>query len=121
MPEDEKPEENLENIVESYYAEDPQVGDMVFLKNNFEDCTIRGELVGVTRHTPQRGLSPEGDYEVVLYTGLDLRIAGWPMWLSLDEWEITDTLRGAEYKKLPPDVVVEKLIDEIDEEEDTNE
>lgn len=95
----------LEKEIEDFYANDPQLGDMVFLKNNFDDTTIRGEVVGIERTQPNRGLSPDRSYEVVMYTGLYLKIGGIDLWLDFEEWTVTDILRGAEYKKLPPEVV----------------
>jgi hypothetical protein len=89
----------------NFYAEDPQLGDIVFLKNNFEDATIRGEVVGIERVIPHRGLNPDRSYEVVIYHGLMLKIAGIEQWLDTEDWEITDKLTGWEYKKLPPEVV----------------
>lgn len=91
----------------NFYAEDPQLGDIVFLKNTFEDATIRGEVVGLERQHPQRGLNPDRSYEVVIYQGLSIKIAGIDQWLDTEEWEITDKLTGWEYKKLPPEVVLQ--------------
>jgi hypothetical protein len=88
---------------------------MVFLKNKFEDTTIRGEVVGMRRSQPQRALNPNGSFEIVLYPQLDLMVGGLDYWLDLNDWEITDTLTGIEYKKLPPEVVIQRLAEEDDE------
>ena len=101
--------------IEDYYSEDPQLGDMVFLKNNFDDTTIRGEVTGINRSAAQRGLHPDGHYEVVLYSQLAIKIGGLEEWISLEEWEVTDTLRGLEFRKLPPGKVIESLTDLDDE------
>lgn len=99
-----------------FYAADPNLGDIVFMKNNFEDVSIRGEVVGLERIAPNRGLNPDRTYEVVIYTGLLLKVAGIDIWLDTIEWEITDKLTGWEYKKLPPEVVLQN--NEDDEEND---
>lgn len=91
-----------------FYAEDPQLGDIVFLKNTFEDVTIRGEVVGLEHHQPHRGLNPDRTYEVVIYHGLLIKVAGIDQWLDTADWEITDKLTGWEYKKLPPEVVLQR-------------
>jgi hypothetical protein len=96
---------DIANELVNFYAEDPQLGDIVFLKNTFEDATIRGEVVGIERVTPHRGLNPDRTYEVVVYHGIMLKIAGIDEWLDPADWEITDKLTGWEYKKLPPEVV----------------
>lgn len=90
-----------------FYSADPNLGDIVFMKNNFEDASIRGEVVGLERIAPNRGLNPDRTYEVVIYTGLLLKVAGFDQWLDTSEWEITDKLSGWEYKKLPPEVVLQ--------------
>lgn len=108
----------LDEIMESYYDADPQMGDVVFLKNNFEDSTIRGEVVGLWRREPQRGLDPSQQFEIVMYSALWVMIAGNNNWLDLEEWTITDTLRGMQYKKLPPEVVMDKVVDEMDDEDE---
>lgn len=91
----------------NFYAGDPELGDIVFLKNTFEDATIRGEVVGLERHQPQRGLNPDRSYEVVIYSGLLIKVAGIDQWLDTADWEITDKLSGWDYKKLPPEVVLQ--------------
>lgn len=95
----------LINAVANFYDNDPQLGDMVFLQNKFDNTTVRGEVVGLERINAQRGLSENQDYEVVLYTGLLIKIGGLDLWLDFEDWSVTDFLRGAEYKKLPPEVV----------------
>jgi hypothetical protein len=106
---------DLEQILESYYQEDPSLGDMVWLQNKFEDTTIRGEIVGMRRSQPQRALNPNGSFEIVLYPRLELMVGALDYWLDLEDWEITDTLTGVAYKKLPPGVVRERLEDEDEE------
>lgn len=101
--------DDIANELVNFYAEDPQLGDIVFLKNTFEDATIRGEVVGIERVTPHRGLNPDRSYEVVVYHGLLLKIAGINEWLDTEDWEITDKLTGWQYKKLPPEVVASSL------------
>ena len=99
---------DIANELVNFYAEDPELGDIVFLKNTFEDATIRGEVVGLERHTPHRGLNPDRSYEVVIYHGLSIKVAGIDQWLDTADWEITDKLSGWEYKKLPPEVVLQR-------------
>ena len=106
----------LDEVMESYYEADPQLGDVVFLKNNFEDSTIRGEVVGLWRRDPQRGLDPSQQFEIIMYSGLWVMIAGNENWLDLEDWTVTDTLRGMQYKKLPPEVV--KAVDEREDEDE---
>ena len=87
-------DKDLEQMLESYYQEDPSLGD---------------------RSQPQRALNPNGSFEIVLYPQLDLMVGGLDYWLDLNDWEITDTLTGIEYKKLPPEVVIQRLAEEDDE------
>ncbi len=108
-------DKDLEGVLESYYAEDPKLGDMVFLKGRFEDTTIRGEVIGMRRSQPQRALNPNGTFEIVLYPALEIMIGAIEVWLDLEDWEITDTLSGIQYKKLPPDVVAKKMQENDDE------
>jgi hypothetical protein len=105
-------DQELEDLLESYYSEDPQLGDIVFLKHGFDDSSLRGEVTGLRRHTPQRSLNVNGSFEIILYSGLDIMIGGLETWLDLSEWEITDKLRGSQYKKLPPEIVRQVLDDE---------
>jgi hypothetical protein len=98
----------------AFYDDDPTLGDIVFLKHTFEDSSIRGEIVGLERVTPHRGLNPDRSYEVVVYHGLLVKVAGIDIWLDTQEWEITDKLTGWEYKKLPPEVVMNSLDEEND-------
>lgn len=113
-------DKDLEGVLESYYAEDPKLGDMVFLKGRFEDTTIRGEVIGMRRSQPQRALNPNGTFEIVLYPALEIMIGAIEVWLDLEDWEITDTLSGIQYKKLPPDVVAKKMQENDDEQKRTN-
>jgi hypothetical protein len=119
---EEQREPELAELTSDYYAEDPQLGDIVFLKHNFEDSSLRSVITGLKRTRPQRGLEADKSYEVVLYQGLKIKVAGLKEWLRLDDstsgWEITDTLRGAEYNKLEPTVVVESIFDENQTEEE---
>lgn len=96
----------------AFYDEDPSLGDIVFLKHTFEDSSIRGEVVGLERTSPHRGLNPDHSYEVVVYHGLLIKVAGIENWLDTQEWEITTKLTGWEYKKLPPEVVMNSLDEE---------
>lgn len=98
--------------LESFYAEDPQLGDILFIKNDFEDVSLRGEVVGLERHIPHRGLNPDKTYEVVIYHGLLIKLAGIDQWFDTDEWTVTDKLSGWEYKKLPPEVVAQRIEEE---------
>ena len=107
-------DQDLEQILESYYQDDPSLGNMVFLKNKFEDTTIRGEIIGMRRSQPQRALNPNGTFEIVLYPHLEIMVGGLDYWLDLEDWEITDTLTGAAYKKLPPEVVTQWLEEDED-------
>ena len=98
---------DIADELNAFYDEDPALGDIVFLKNNFEDASIRGEVVGLERVRPHRGLNPDRSYEVVVYHGLLIKVAGIDIWLDTQDWEITDKLTGWEYKKLPPEVVAQ--------------
>ena len=89
----------------NFYAEDPQLGDILFIKNNFEDVSLRGEVVGLERCHPHRGLNPDRTYEIVIYHGLLIKLAGIEQWLDTEDWTITDKLSGWQYKMLPPEVV----------------
>jgi len=106
---------DLDQVLADYYIADPKLGDMVFLKNNFEDTTIRGEIVAMRRSQPQRALNPDGTFEIVMYPRLEISVGAIDLWLDLEDWEITDTLTGIEYKKLPPGVVMGRLNDEDEE------
>lgn len=110
----------LAQLTEDYYTDDPKLGDIVFLRHNFEDATLRAPVTGVKRYGAQRGLDATGGYEIVLYNRLKIKVAGVKEWLKIDDsndgWEVTDTLTGAEYNKLEPTVVAETLIDEIEDE-----
>ena len=64
---------------------------------------------------PQRALNPNGTFEIVLYPRLELMVGALDYWLDLEDWEITDTLTGIEYKKLPPEVVMRRWQDEDEE------
>lgn len=104
MTDSETPNE-FDKDIEDFYSDDPIVGDMVFLKHKFEDVSIRGQLIGLERTFPTRGLSPDKSYEMLLYTGLRLKLGGVYDWFDMEDWEITDVLRGTEYHKLPPERV----------------
>ena len=43
-----------------------------------------------------------------------IMVGGLDYWLDLEDWEITDTLTGAAYKKLPPEVVTQWLEEDED-------
>lgn len=111
---------DLANLTHDYYQDDPQLGDIVFLRSNFEDATIRGVVTGVRRFHPHRGLDAENNYEVVIYQRLKIRVAGIKQWLLLEDtnngWEVTDTLRGPQFNKLEPRVVIESFVDDINNE-----
>lgn len=109
-------DEELEQLLTDFYSEDPQLGDIIFLRHTFDDSSLRGEVVGLRRHTPQRSLNLNGSFEIILYSGLEVMIGGLDTWLDLGDWEITDTLRGSQYKKLPPEVVRQVLDNEEDSE-----
>lgn len=117
---EENPKE-LAEMTSDYYQDDPQLGDIVFMKHNFEDVTLRAPVTAIKRYHPHRGLDADGNYEVVIYTRLKIKVAGVKDWLLLDDsnqgWEITDTLSGADYNKLEPTVVAESLLDEIEDED----
>lgn len=108
---------DLIDELKGYYSEDPNLGDIVFLKNKFEDVSVRGEIVGLNRKHPNRALAPDHSFEVVLYQDLEIRVAGFYQWFDTNEWEITDRLTGWEYKKLHPEVVLERTIENIEDED----
>ena len=115
-------EPQLADLTEDFYAEDPKLGDIVFLRNNFEDATVRGPITGIRRFHPHRGLDAENNYEVVIYQRLKIKVAGIKQWLLIedgnDAWEIESVVSGPEYNKLPATVVVEQIVDEMNEDED---
>lgn len=117
-----KKEPQLADLTEDFYAEDPKLGEIVFLRSNFEDAIVRGPVTAIKRFHPHRGLDAENNYEVVIYHRLKIRVAGIKQWLLIEDgndgWEIESVVSGPEFNKLPANVVVEQIVDQISEDED---
>lgn len=112
----ENPDQKLIDLMDTFYEDDPKVGDVVLVRHNFENLNIAGEIVGLQRSHPHRGYDPDGDYEVVVYHRFKLRFAGIKQWLKIGEdhdWTLVQILDEKEFKKLSPDVVLRSQVDEF--------
>jgi hypothetical protein len=109
--------ERLIDVLDTFYSEEPKVGQVVMVRHNFENTNIAGEIVALERTTPHRGYDPNGDYEVVVYHGYKLKFAGLrSKWLTVGEdenWSLVTILTDKEYHKLNPDVVLPRKVDDL--------
>ena len=112
----EKPEQ-LIDVLNTFYEEEPKVGQVVMVRHNFENTNIAGEIVALERTAPHRGYDPNGDYEVVVYHRYKLKFAGLrSKWLSIGEdesWSLVTILTDRDYHKLNPDVVLPRKVDDL--------
>lgn len=125
MTEPTTPPEELIDVLDTFYESDPKVGDIVMIRNNFENTHIVGELIGMMRDHGHRGYEPNGDYEVILYHEMSLKFGGMKKWFKIGEdeaWSIVSILEDKEFKKLGADVVLKSTVDEfINREDDEDE
>jgi hypothetical protein len=109
--------EQLIDVLDTFYEDEPKVGQVVMVRHNFENTNIAGEVVALERIRPHRGYDPTGDYEVVVYHAYKLKFAGLrSKWLTVGEeenWTLVTILTDKEYHKLNPDVVLPRKVDEV--------
>lgn len=125
MNEPKQPEE-LIDLLDTYYQDDPRVGDLVVLRHTFEHSSLAGIVTGLKRSHPHRGYDPDNDYEVVVYQEYAIKIAGIKGWLKIgpeESWDLVAVIEDRELYKMPADVVLKSNVDEFinQTEEDTDE
>jgi hypothetical protein len=98
-----KEEKEIRNLFNEYYAEDPEVGDWVIIKNNYTETVITGEVIGVRRYAPARGFQEEAEFEFIIYHGLKIKISSVQGWFDIETngWAILNIMPDFEHKKLP--------------------
>lgn len=114
MTEQKEPE--LIDVLDTFYEEDPVVGDVVLIRHNFENLNVAGEIVAMKRSHPHRGYDPVGDYEVVVYHAYKIQFPGIKQWFKIgddEEWSLVMILDEKEYKKLSADVVLQSKVDDL--------
>lgn len=109
--------EQLIDVLDTFYEDEPKVGQVVLLRHNFENTNIAGEIVALERAHPHRGYDPNGDYEVVVYHSYKVKFAGLRReWLKVGEdrdWTLVQILTDREFHKLSPDVVLPSKVDDL--------
>ena len=98
-----KEEKEIRNLFYEYYAEDPEVGDWVILKNSYTETVITGEVIGVKRYAPARGFREDVEFEFIIYHGLRIKIGSIQGWFDIETnaWAILNVMSDFEHKKLP--------------------
>ncbi len=98
-----KEEKEIRNLFNEYYAEDPEVGDWVIIKNTYTETVITGEVVGVKRYAPARGFQEAAEFEFIIYHGLQLKIGAIKGWFDIETngWAVLNIMTDFEHKKLP--------------------
>ena len=97
-----KAEKEIRSLFDEFYAEDPQVGDWVILKNTYTETVVTGEIVGLRRYAPARGFQDEAQFEFVIYHGIRIKISSIRGWFDIaDNWAVLNIMRDFEHKKLP--------------------
>jgi hypothetical protein len=96
-------EKEIRSLFNEFYAEDPEVGDWVIIKNTYTETVITGEVVGVKRYAPARGFQEEAEFEFIIYHGLQLKIGSIRGWFNIEtnDWAILNIMSDFEHKKLP--------------------
>jgi hypothetical protein len=121
MAEPTQPPEELIDILDTFYADDPAVGDIVMIRHNFENTHLVGEVTGMKRDHGHRGYEPKGDYEVIVYHEMSLRFGGIKKWLKVGEdedWSLVTILDDKDFHKLGADVVLKETVNEFINRED---
>lgn len=106
----------LVDILDTFYEEEPKVGQIIMLRHNFENLNMAGEVVALERTHPHRGYEPNGDYEVVVYHQYKVKLAGLRKWMKVGEgrdWSLVTILEEKTYHKLNPDVVLPSKVDDL--------
>lgn len=106
----------LVDILDTFYEEEPKVGQIIMLRHNFENLNMAGEVVALERTNPHRGYEPNGDYEVVVYHQYKVKLAGLRKWMKVGEgrdWSLVTILDEKSYYKLNPDVVLPAKVDDL--------
>lgn len=110
-----EPKELVE-ILDTYYDEDPKVGDLVLLRHTFEHTSIAGLVTALKRTHPHRGYDPDNDYEIVVYQEYRIQLAGIKGWLRIgpeENWDLVAIIDDKEMYKMPADVVLKGKVDEF--------
>jgi hypothetical protein len=96
-----KEEKEIRALFNEFYAEDPQVGDWVILKNTYTETVITGEVVGIRRYAPARGWQEAAEFEFVIYHGLKIKISSVRGWFDVaNNWAVLNIMSDFEHKKL---------------------
>ena len=106
----------LVDILDTFYEEEPKVGQIIMLRHNFENLNMAGEVVALERTHAHRGYEPNGDYEVVVYHQYKVKLAGLRKWMKVGEgreWALVTILDEKNYYKLNPDVVLPSKVDDL--------
>lgn len=93
-------EEEIKELYEDLYADEPPIGAWVIVKHNYNETIINGEVVALKHIQPQRGWKEEADFEFVVWTNYKFKIAGVEGWLRGDDWDIMTVLTDFDSKKL---------------------
>jgi hypothetical protein len=93
-------ESEIKEMYETIYEDEPNVGDWVIIKHNYNETIITGEVQALKHTQPQRGWHAEADFEFVVWSAFAIKIAGVKGWLKADKWEILNTMPDFEDKKL---------------------
>ena len=96
-----KEETEIRNLFNDFYAEDPQVGDWVILKNTYTETVITGEVVGIRRYAPARGFQEQAEFEFIIYHGIKIKISSVQGWFdTANNWAVLNIMSDFEHKKL---------------------
>jgi hypothetical protein len=90
----------IKEMYETIYEEEPNVGDWIIMKHNYNETIITGEVRGLRHTKPQRGWREDADFEFVIWAGYKIQLAGVKGWLDGNDWEILSTMPEFENKKL---------------------
>lgn len=97
-----KEEKEIRDLFDEFYAEDPQVGNWVILKNTYTETVITGEVTGVRRYAPARGFNEDVQFEFIIYHGLKIKISSIKGWFDIaNNWAVLNIMDDFEHKKLP--------------------
>jgi hypothetical protein len=93
-------DKEIQELYENLYSDEPPLGAWVIIKHTYNETIITGEVVALKHTQPQRGWRDEADFEFVVWTNFQFKIAGIRGWLKANDWDILNVMTDFESKKL---------------------
>jgi hypothetical protein len=74
---------DLDEMAESYYEDEAEIGSLVTLRSVHYETSVTGEVVGLLRKDGLRVSGADLDYDYVLFSNYQIKLAGIKQWFPI--------------------------------------